>query len=116
MPDTIPSIIGILIVCGVAGAVIGSQKNAAALGFVLGLCLGPIGVIAAFAIDKRQQCPKCRGRLNGAATVCQHCGAALERTQPEEPPDLPRAWDEDKAEEAEIIRRMREKRERDLGT
>lgn len=66
-------LIGFWIVCGVVGAVIAGQKNAAGAGFFLGLLLGPLGVIAAFAMDNRATCPHCNSRLNGTPKICPQC-------------------------------------------
>lgn len=64
-------------VCAIAGAIIGKAKQSEGAGFMLGLILGPIGVLAAFALDGRPQCRQCRGRHNPQALVCQHCGYRL---------------------------------------
>lgn len=70
------------IICGVLGAIIGSSKNAAGIGFMLGVLFGPLGVIAAFATDGRDKCSKCQGRLNGKPEICPHCGTKLDWQQP----------------------------------
>jgi DNA-directed RNA polymerase subunit RPC12/RpoP len=46
-------------------------------GLLLGLFFGPLGVFAAFAIDKRPQCPNCLSRLGGLARECPYCHARL---------------------------------------
>lgn len=46
-------IIGVWLVCGIVGRIVGSQKGAGTLGAVLGLLLGPLGVIAAGFVDAR---------------------------------------------------------------
>ena len=58
---------------GVAAGIIGHARQAAIAGAVLGLFLGPIGVVAAFALDGRASCPHCAGRLDGRGQICQHC-------------------------------------------
>ena len=58
---------------GVAAGIIGHARQAALAGAVLGLFLGPIGVLAAFALDGRASCPHCAGRLDGRGQICQHC-------------------------------------------
>lgn len=60
-------------VCGIIGSIVGSPKQAGPLGFLLGCLFGPLGVIATFAIDKRRECPKCHGKLDGTPAVCTHC-------------------------------------------
>ena len=67
--------------CAVLGGMIGKGNQAGGAGFFLGLLFGPLGVIAAFAMDGRSSCSRCGGRLNGQPEVCQHCGATIERDQ-----------------------------------
>ena len=64
-------------ICGALGYVVGNAKAAGAAGFWLGFLLGPLGIIVAFAIDQRPKCPKCLGRVEPPAKVCQHCGETL---------------------------------------
>jgi len=66
------------VVCGVIGAVIGSNRGAGWCGFALGFLFGPLGVVASLALDNRPKCPQCLGRLNGRAKVCEHCNCELE--------------------------------------
>ena len=63
--------------CAFLGAVIAQQKQAGIAGLFLGLIFGPLGVLAAFALDWRLQCYKCLGRLEGRASVCPHCRTEL---------------------------------------
>jgi len=63
--------------CVVAGGVVGARRNAPQGGALAGALLGPLGVVVAFALDGRPQCPRCAGRLDGKGHVCQHCRAAL---------------------------------------
>ena len=58
---------------GVAAGLIGYSRQAPIAGAVVGLFLGPIGVVAAFALDGRAACPHCAGRLDGRGQICQHC-------------------------------------------
>lgn len=63
---------------GGISAWIGAQKDSAGAGFILGLLLGPIGIlITALAIDQRQKCPACGDRINTAAAKCRSCGSRL---------------------------------------
>lgn len=71
------AIVVVMGVCGLLGMVIGHPKQAAALGLLLGVLFGPLGLVAAFAIDGRPKCPHCGGRLNGHVRKCQHCGEIL---------------------------------------
>lgn len=71
-------LVGFWVVCGIAGAIIGSSKNAGCGGFILGLLLGPIGLLAAFTLDNRQQCPQCKSRVDDGAVMCPQCHAAMD--------------------------------------
>ncbi len=62
------------ICCVWLGSVVGRAKEAALPGALLGLFLGPIGLLVAFTIDCRGKCPRCNGRINGKPQLCQHCG------------------------------------------
>jgi hypothetical protein len=70
-------IAAVAVPCAILGYVIGSAKNSGAEGLALGLLFGPLGVIAAFALDNRPQCRSCLGRIDPAARVCPHCTAAI---------------------------------------
>jgi Double zinc ribbon len=61
----------------VGAAIVGNSRQAALAGFVLGLFLGPLGIVAAFALDGRPCCPHCAGRLDGRGQICQHCQRPL---------------------------------------
>lgn len=80
-------VIGFWIVCGIVGAIIGASKDSSGIGFILGLLLGPLGVLAAFAVDGRAKCVHCHGRLNGKPEICQHCNATLFWSKPENSED-----------------------------
>ena len=73
-----PEIVVFWVVCAILGAIIGGRKDASGAGFLLGLIFGPLGVIAAFAMDSRSSCPHCGGRLNGRPQVCQHCQRSIQ--------------------------------------
>ena len=75
--ETLFTLVVIWTICGVAGAIVGSPKNAAGAGFLLGFLLGPIGIIVAFAVDGRRKCPKCATRVNAGATICPQCSSKL---------------------------------------
>ena len=72
--------------CGIPGASVGSIKNAGKQGFLLGSLLGPLGVIAAFALDRRPKCRACQRRIenhelcfdsqsgSSGGTLCSDCG------------------------------------------
>lgn len=61
----------------ICGEIVGRQKNSGAYGFLFGLLLGPLGVVAAMALDNRETCPECGGRLNGTPRICEHCSSPL---------------------------------------
>jgi hypothetical protein len=66
-----------MVSCAVLGGAVGAPRMAYYTGLLLGLFFGPLGVFAAFAIDKRPQCPNCYSRLDGLARECPACHAEL---------------------------------------
>jgi hypothetical protein len=60
-----------------AGALAASAKRGTAFGAFAGVFLGPLGAIAALGIDDRPFCPRCGGRLDAEASICQHCHVEL---------------------------------------
>jgi hypothetical protein len=80
-PTADETILGLVLLawlgCAFLGAVVGGRRNAAGFGLLLGLFFGPLGVLCAFALDGRPQCPCCRTRLEGRASVCPACHARL---------------------------------------
>ena len=66
-----------MLACTFVGGAVGRPRMAYVTGCFLGLFFGPLGVFAAFAIDKRPQCPQCSSRLNGMAQQCPFCHARL---------------------------------------
>lgn len=98
-----PTLVAFWLVCGVVGGVIGNTKDAGVSGFLLGALLGPLGVLAAFAVDGRPQCEKCRTRIDPKATICPQC--RTERSASLEESDSASL----NAEE-EYVRKMRAKR------
>ena len=68
-------------ICGVIAAVIGSDKECGCLGFILGILLGPFGIIIILLIKgNRKLSPYCMSRINAEATVCSKC----QRDMPQE--------------------------------
>ncbi len=62
---------------GTLGAIVGYLRRAPAVGAMLGGLFGPLGVVAALAIDNRPYCTHCSGRLEDTAETCPHCHADL---------------------------------------
>lgn len=65
--------IAVGVVCGLIGACIAEQKQAGGLGFLLGLFLGPFGLLLCFFLDSRPQCPHCSEKLHLNSIVCPNC-------------------------------------------
>ena len=93
-------ILGLLVVCGLLGAALLNRYDKAGTGCVLGLILGPIGVILAWTMRDggalpgardEVDCPFCAEPILAKAVVCKHCGNAVEglvrSTLPAAPPD-----------------------------
>jgi hypothetical protein len=73
MPNLLAVIVIGWVVSGVVGAVIGSRRNSSAIGFALGLLFGPLGAIAAFALDGRFPCPRCGNKIDNDVRLCPTC-------------------------------------------
>lgn len=68
----------IVALCGVLGYRIGNAKDAGGDGALLGILLGPLGLIlAALYLDNRARCHMCHGRLDGEPILCPHCQTDL---------------------------------------
>ena len=62
------------LVMGLIGCLIGNTKGIGGWGFLLGLFLGPLGILlVCFLNGSRTQCPYCRSTIDGKASVCAHC-------------------------------------------
>ncbi|NKB66352.1 MAG: hypothetical protein GKR89_04780 [Candidatus Latescibacteria bacterium] len=67
------------LICGAfGGAIANARTGAGGKGFVLGLLLGPLGLILAFFVGARS-CPHCHGKVHNNARVCRHCGRDIPR-------------------------------------
>lgn len=65
---------------GAIGAVIGSKKGRAFIGFLLGALFGPLGwALALCPSDQRQKCPECKAPVNPGASRCCHCGSEIRK-------------------------------------
>lgn len=82
-------IIGCLVLCGVITTIIADdQGRSPAAGFLLGLVLGPVGILiqlvrssARRELDPRElapesmdRCPRCSELIPLSAFICTHCG------------------------------------------
>lgn len=99
------TLIAFWLVCGIVGGIIGSAKNAGVQGFIVGLMLGPLGVLAAFAVDGREKCSQCGTKLNMGAKICPQCH------EPVAGAGLDTADKQSDRSELEYIERMRKKRQ-----
>lgn len=97
-------ILGIWIICGIAGSMIATQKGRNPAGWAI-LCLlfGPFGILLALvasrdeatlaaqaiASGESRRCPQCAELVKAAATTCRYCGNPLPpRPKPEPGPDI----------------------------
>jgi predicted amidophosphoribosyltransferase len=63
---------------GIIAAAIGAKKGEGCLSLILGLLLGPIGIlIVLLSKGNRQTCPYCRELVHKDAAICRHCGKSL---------------------------------------
>ena len=67
-----------MIPSAICGGIIGGSKDARGIGAMIGFLFGPLGVVAAFALDQRHECPTCHGRLNRTPKVCMYCRSELQ--------------------------------------
>ena len=56
---------------------IAADRRARWAGFLLGFVFGPLGVMMAFWLDRREKCPLCRERVSEDATLCPSCRSHL---------------------------------------
>lgn len=101
----IGTLVAFWLVCGIVGGIIANSKGAGVQGFILGLMLGPLGVLAAFAVDGRMACTRCGTKLNGRPQICPQCHEPVAHglDSPDSASDR---------SELEYVQRMREKRQK----
>jgi hypothetical protein len=64
-----------LLLFGIIGMLVGGEKDRPGAGFLLGLFLGPIGLIIAILLPYGGgRCPDCKGGYITGAKVCRFCG------------------------------------------
>jgi len=71
----------IWLLCGVAAAMIGSQKGEGCLAFIIGFLLGPFGILfALLSSGNRKTCPFCKEKIHKDAVVCPRCQRELSKS------------------------------------
>jgi len=64
----------IWLVCGIAAAIIGSQKGEGCAAFFFAFLLGPLGLLLAiFSSGNRKPCPYFKEKIHRDAVVCPRC-------------------------------------------
>ena len=74
------------LVFAVIGGAIGAAKGRVGAGILLGIFLGPLGLLIAPALKSQKaldrkntkQCPYCAERVALKAKLCKHCGQSVE--------------------------------------
>jgi len=67
-------------VCSILGWIVGNRRDAGSAGALLGALFGPLGVVVAFALDRRSRCSNCGARYSAMPAppqVCPHCGDSI---------------------------------------
>lgn len=67
----------------------------------MGLFFGPLGAIAAFALDGRSDCPQCKNKIDNGVLLCPTCRATLD-------------WFYDNVGTEAAVARWRDERQRDF--
>jgi len=76
----------IWIICGFAASKAASNRGGNGfLWFVLGLILGPLGLLLAFTGSKYTTCSRCQKEVTWKAAACQHCGYVFGKEPLKEP-------------------------------
>ena len=83
------AVLVILVASSVAGYFLGRRKGQETAGLIMGMVLGPIGVLWVHKMQRddpdakrrlarrRPTCPSCGGTVGKKAKTCRHCGEAL---------------------------------------
>lgn len=99
----------IWVIFGIITAMIGSSKGRSGCSyFLLGVLLGPLGIILALvtktdhqAVERdristglERKCPMCAELVKAEAVLCKHCGSELPKIEKPVSPPLPtKPWD-----------------------
>lgn len=71
----------IWLLCGFGSMAIANQRGGSGCGgFALGVILGPLGILLAFAFFNGKKCPLCQKTVSKDATKCPHCQSELAAT------------------------------------
>jgi hypothetical protein len=76
MPSDLMSLlVPVWFLCGIIAAAIGSKKGEAAIGLIVGLIFGPLGILFVILSTGRHRktCPLCMERIHRDAVVCPRC-------------------------------------------
>jgi hypothetical protein len=73
------------IIFSLIGYIIGKPKGKESLGAILGLLLGPIGILIIVIMENQNitKCRTCFGKVDVLAIKCMHCGADLRVIKPQ---------------------------------
>jgi hypothetical protein len=70
----------IWLACGVIAGMIGAEKGEGCCAFVLGVLLGPIGIVIALLVKgNRKRCASCKELIHKDASACPKCGSSTTR-------------------------------------
>lgn len=74
-------VLTIWLMFGLAAGAIGARKGEGFLAFIMGLLLGPFGIlIALISGGDRTACPYCSEQIRKKARVCPHCRTPLTKS------------------------------------
>ena len=62
------------VLCGMIASIIGAKKGQGCFGFVIGMLLGPFGILfAVISKGNRKSCPYCKEWIHKDAVRCSYC-------------------------------------------